>query len=43
MKVKKRNFNFTCEITKFAMAAFRTPQCQDGDQVLKCHESDARA
>ena len=23
---------------KIAMATFRTFQCQDGDEVLKCHE-----
>ena len=23
---------------KIAMATFRTSQCQDGDEVLKCHE-----
>ena len=23
---------------KIAMAIFRTSQCQDGDEVLKCHE-----
>ena len=23
---------------KIAMASFRTSQCQDGDEVLKCHE-----
>jgi len=23
---------------KIAMATYRTSQCQDGDEVLKCHE-----
>ena len=28
--------NFTCEITKLPLQ--RESQCQDGDEVLKCHE-----
>ena len=30
--------NFTCEITKLPWQPFRTSQCQDGDEVLKCRE-----
>ena len=30
--------NFTCEITKLPRQPFRTSQCQDGDEVLKCRE-----